>query len=88
MTRTPRSRTSFTREYENPRIVDFVNALLQAAPGVLLLSHRDQSVGIGTLDPNEDSKEIRCCQGAEQFGIVSKIYRRFGGKFKREILAG
>src|SRR6516162_467823 len=48
-------------EHENARVVNFVDALLQTASSVLLLSRQDQSVHIRTLNPNEDSKEIRYC---------------------------
>src|SRR6516162_3158897 len=73
-------------EHENARVVDFVDALLQTASGVLLLSRQDQSVHIRTLNPNEDRKEIRCCQGAQQFRVISQIDRRFARKFEGKVL--
>src|SRR6516162_1181255 len=73
-------------EHENARVVDFIDALLQTASGVLLLLGQDQSVRIRTLNPNEDCKEIRCCQGAQQFQVIGQIDRSFGRKFEGKVL--
>src|SRR6516165_10132376 len=65
-------------EHENAGLIDFIDALLQAAASVLLLPHQHQSVRIRTLNPNKDRKEIRCCQGAQQFRVIGQIDRSFG----------
>src|SRR6516162_8080899 len=51
-------------EYYNTGTIYFVDALRQAAPRILLLSHRYQGVSIRALNSNEDPEKICRCQGA------------------------
>ena len=62
--------------HEKTRRIELVNALGNAAPCVLLLAHRNQRRGIGTLDADEDSDEIGPFQQRQEFGIVGEIKRR------------
>ena len=60
-----------------------MDALGDAAPRVLLLAHRDQRRGVGTLDADEDSDEIGALHQHQELGIVGEIERGFGGELER-----
>src|SRR6516162_1886636 len=65
--------------------VDGVNALRNAATRVLLLAHRDQSSGIGTLDADKHTDEIGARHQLQQFRVVGEIDRCFRCELERKI---
>src|SRR6516164_5450478 len=65
--------------------VDGVNALRNAATRVLLLAHRDQSSGIGTLDADKHTDEVGARHQLQQFRVVGEIDRCFRCELERKI---
>ena len=50
--------------HEHAGVVDLVDAVGEVAARVLLLLRRDQGVGVGALDADEDGEEIRLAHHA------------------------
>ncbi len=71
---------------ENPGLVDRLDALLQAAPRVLLFLHQHEGVRIRAFDADEYGKEIGIGQAAQQVGIIREVDGRLGRKFEGKIL--